>query len=369
MFRACRPALLVFVTFLVAVGCSGSVSGAPPLTAVRTAVAVPPELARFSGFLTELARRLKDGLVSVQARRATAGTSDATPRPPDRFRVGKGSGFVIDPSGIIVTAAHVVDGAESVSVRLADGRHFTTTVLGKDMRVDLAVLKIDGARLAALSLGDSDRVRPGEFVLALGHPFGLEQSVSLGIVSRKGPVLTGTLSAFDLIQTDAAVSPGDSGGALVNMAGEVVGVTSTAARNGALGLAIPANLVKALLPHLVRNGRMDWGWLGVSIAAVEDDDLKRLKLPEARGVVVTSIVPNEPADQAGLRADDVIVAVDGTRVDTPIDLQRVVSFTPVGKRIRVAVVRSGRASEVEVTIGLYTAPPPASGWGTHHSFS
>jgi serine protease Do len=158
---------------------------------------------------------------------------------------------------------------------------------------------------------------------------------------------------FDFIQTDAAINPGNSGGPLVNVSGQVIGVNSMAARNGTIGFAIPSNLVKLLLPQLASKGRVDWGWLGVAIADVTEDDLGRLKLREPRGVLVRSVMPGEPADKGGVRADDVIVGIDGTRLEGPRDLQRVVSSTPVGKKVKVVLLREGQETELEVTIGLY----------------
>jgi serine protease Do len=243
-------------------------------------------------------------------------------------------------------------------VRLADGRRFTGQVVGQDARVDLALVRIEGASdLPTLPIGDSNRLRVGEFVLALGHPFGLEQSVSFGIVSRKGAPLTVAAPGFDFIQTDAAINPGNSGGPLVNMAGQVVGVNSMAARNGSIGFAIPSNLVKLLVPQLATKGKVEWGWLGVSITEIGDDDLGRLKLREARGVLVRGVISGEPADQGGVRTDDVIVEVGGTPLEGPRDLQRVVSTTPVGTRVRVVLLRGGEQKELEVTIGRYRERP------------
>jgi serine protease Do len=177
--------------------------------------------------------------------------------------------------------------------------------------------------------------------------------VSFGIVSRKGAPLTVAAPGFDFIQTDAAINPGNSGGPLINMAGEVVGVNSMAARNGSIGFAIPSNLVQMLLPQLVAKGRIEWGWLGVAITEVGEDDVERLKLQEARGVLIRSVMPGEPADRGGVRANDVILALDGTTLDGPRDLQRLVASAPVGKKIRVTVWRDGRKTEVEVTVGRY----------------
>jgi serine protease Do len=354
MSRSCRPVLLApaLVVLLLA-------SAAPLPAAEETkywredaAITPAPELSRFNQLLADLAEQLKPALVHVRVRRPVGKErEDDSPGEPRR---SSGSGFIIESGGLIVTNAHVVEDAEWLQVRLADGRRLTAKVVGQDRRVDLALVRIEGATgLPTLPLGDSNRVRVGEFVLALGHPFGLEQSVSFGIVSRKGLPLTVAAPGFDFIQTDAAINPGNSGGPLVNMAGQVVGVNSMAARNGSIGFAIPVNLVKLLVPQLATKGNVEWGWLGVSIAEIGEDDVDRLKLREARGVLVRGVVPGEPADQGGVKADDVIIALDGTTLEAPRDLQRLVSTTPVGKRVRVVVLRAGEQKEIEVTIGRY----------------
>jgi serine protease Do len=346
--------LLLAATLVV--GCAGPAGNATYWT--ENGAGAPVELVRFNTLLADLAARMRPGLVHVGVRRGPA--REEAPEEPGERRA-TGSGFVIDPSGLIVTNAHVVDGADQIQVRLFDGRRFAGKLVGRDSRVDLALLRIEGAtNLTVLPLGDSNRLRVGEFVLALGHPFGLEQSVSFGIVSRKGAPLTVAAPGFDFIQTDAAINPGNSGGPLVNMAGEVIGVNSMAARNGSIGFAIPSGLVKLLLPQLATKGKVEWGWLGVSIAEVTDEDVERLKLRDPRGVLVRSVLPGEPAARGGVRANDVIVGIDGTPLEGPRDLQRVVSATPVGTKVRVALVRDGRETEVEVTIGLYQereAPP------------
>ena len=352
-----RPCtLLVLVTVIaLASGCAGPSTGGglKPWRESADASAAP-ELARINDLLADLAARLQPGLVYVRVQRTAAAKEEPSREEPSEPRRSTGSGFVIDPNGLIVTNAHVVESAGSIQVRLADGRRFPATVVGRDNRVDLALLKIEGAgRLTVLPLGDSNRLRVGELVLALGNPFGLEQSVSFGIVSRKGAPLTVAAPGFDFIQTDAAINPGNSGGPLVNMSGEVVGVNSMVTRTGSIGFAIPSNLVKMLLPQLASKGRVDWGWLGVAIAEVTEDDIGRLKLREPKGVLVRSVMPGEPADQGGVRADDVILGIDGTRLESPRDLQRVVSSTPVGKRVRVILLREGQETELEVTIGLY----------------
>jgi serine protease Do len=352
-----RALLAILVVAGSFAGCAGARTAEPTPLWRETATTAPPELTRFNDLLADLADRLKPALVHVRVRRGGPVAKDDSDSPGEPRR-STGSGFVIDPTGMIVTNAHVVEQAEWIQVRLPDGRRFNGRIVGLDTRVDLALIKIDATDLPALPLGDSNRLRVGEFVLALGHPFGLEQSVSFGIVSRKGAPLTVAAPGFDFIQTDAAINPGNSGGPLVNMAGQVIGVNSMAARNGSIGFAIPSNLVKLLVPQLASKGKVEWGWLGVSIAEVTDEDLSRLKLREARGVLIRGVMPGEPADQGGMRADDVLVAVDGTPLDTPRDLQRVVSSTPVGKRVRVRLLREGRETELEVTIGLYKEREP-----------
>ena len=343
-------ALLGLVT--LAVGCARPTSReSAQLWREAPTVAAAPELTRFNDLLADLADRLKPALVHVRVRRGASTPKDED--APGEPRRSTGSGFIIEPNGLIVTNAHVVEHAEWIQVRLADGRRFNGRTVGLDSRVDLALVRIDAEGLPVLPLGDSNRMRVGEFVLALGHPFGLEQSVSFGIVSRKGAPLTVAAPGFDFIQTDAAINPGNSGGPLVNMAGQVIGVNSMAARNGSIGFAIPSNLVKLLVPQLANKGKVEWGWLGVSIAEVTDEDVPRLKLREARGVLVRGVMPGEPVALGGVKADDVLVAVDGTRLESPRDLQRVVSSTPVGKRVRLVLLREGRETEVEVTIGLY----------------
>jgi serine protease Do len=336
-------------------------AGAQPAdTAVQwkavSGTSAAPELVRFNELLADLAERVKPGLVHVRVRRAAMAKEDDDPA---EHRRSSGSGFVIDERGLIVTNAHVVDDAELIQVRLPDGRQVPAKVIGKDRRVDLALLRVDKVKgLTALALGDSNRLRVGEFVLALGHPFNLEHTVSFGIVSRKGAPLTVAAPGFDFIQTDAAINPGNSGGPLVNMAGEVIGVNSMAARNGSIGFAIPANLVKTLVPQLASKGKVEWGWLGVTIAEIGEDDAERLKLAEARGVLIRSVVPGEPADKSGVKANDVIVALGGTKLATPRDLQRLVSSTPAGTRVRVVLIRDGREQELDVTVGLYKEPEP-----------
>ena len=338
-----------------------SVSVAPAQSPERLwqekADAAPPaDIQRLNDFLHNLAERLKPFLVQVRVNRAVESPAEGEGGPPEGRRAS-GSGFLIRQDGYLVTNAHVVGDAERIQVKLSDGRRFEGRLVGLDDRVDLALVKIEATGLPVADLGDSNRLRVGELVLALGHPFGLEQTVSFGIVSRKGAPLEVAAAAFEFIQTDAAINPGNSGGPLVSMAGEVIGVNSMAARNGSIGFAIPINLVKGLLPQLAEKGKVEWGWLGVSIAEVADEDVARYRLKEPGGVLVRQVVAGQPADKGGVKANDVILGVDGARVNEPRDLQRIISSTPVGKSVKLSMMREGQATEVSVIVGLYEAGP------------
>ena len=338
-----------------------SVSVAPAQSPERLwqekADAAPPaDIARLNDFLHNLAERLKPFLVQVRVNRAVESPAEGEGGTPEGRRAS-GSGFLIRQDGYLVTNAHVVSDAERIQVKLSDGRRFEGRLVGLDERVDLALVKIEATGLPVADLGDSNRLRVGELVLALGHPFGLEQTVSFGIVSRKGAPLDVASQGFDFIQTDAAINPGNSGGPLVSMAGEVIGVNSMAARNGSIGFAIPINLVKGLLPQLAEKGKVEWGWLGVSIAEVADEDVARYRLKEPGGVLVRQVVAGQPADKGGVKANDVILGVDGARVNEPRDLQRIISSTPVGKSVKLSMMREGQATEVSVIVGLYEAGP------------
>ena len=253
--------------------------------------------------------------------------------------------------GIVLTNHHVVEQAGEIEVQLMDDRKFPAKVVGKDARTDLALLKIEASGLPVLPLGDSDKLEVGELVLAIGNPFGLDHSVSIGIVSRKGRALGGSGTFDDYIQTDASVNPGNSGGPLINMRGEVIGINTAVIPNRRVAFAIPVNLAKSLLPELQTRGRIAWGFLGVSIQDLTQDLARAMGFSETKGALVNNVLSGQPADAAGIKRGDIIVAFDGKPVPDVRALQRAVSFTSVGKQVEVRVFRGGTLESVKVKVG------------------
>ena len=265
-----------------------------------------------------------------------------------------GSGFVIDGEGYILTNNHVVENADEVIVRLDNEQEHKATVVGKDPKTDLALLKIDGVSgLTAVPLGDSDKLRVGEWVMAIGNPFGLDHSVTSGIVSAKGRFI-GAGNYDDYIQTDAAINPGNSGGPLINLRGEVVGINSAIfSRTGGnigIGFAIPVNLAKELVPQLREKGKVTRGWLGVLIQKVTPEIAESLGLEQARGALVADVVASGPAAAAGVKVGDVIVEFDGHPVGESNELPMLVARTPLEKQVALKVVRDKEQLDLNVTI-------------------
>ena len=265
-----------------------------------------------------------------------------------------GSGFIIEADGFILTNNHVIKNAEKILVKLSDGRELEAKVIGKDPKTDIAVIKIDAAgKLPTASLGDSNKLQVGEWVAAIGNPFGLDHTVTAGIVSAKGRII-GAGPYDNFIQTDASINPGNSGGPLVNTQGEVVGVsTAIFTRSGGnigIGFAIPINLVKELLPELKAKGKVIRGWLGVSIQRVTPEIAESLGMEKARGALVTNVIDGSPADEGGIKTGDVIVEYNGETIDESSRLPLLVARTDVGKNTRLIVLRDGKKIPIIVTI-------------------
>ena len=273
------------------------------------------------------------------------------PQSPHKQR-SLGSGFIISQDGYILTNDHVVDGADEIKVKLSDGREFTGEIRGLDPKLDLALIKIDaGEDLPVARLGDSEEIKVGEWVMAIGNPFGLEQTVTVGIVSAKGRVI-GAGPYDDFIQTDASINPGNSGGPLFNMQGEVIGInTAIVAQGQGIGFAIPVNMAKQIIPQLRDEGRVTRGWLGVTVQALNKELAESFDLDTTHGALVNEVIEDSPADKAGLKRGDIIVEYDGKQVDELNDLPRLVAATPVDETVKVKVFRDGKERTIKVKIG------------------
>lgn len=270
---------------------------------------------------------------------------------------GQGTGFVFDPDGYILTNYHVIEGARDILVSFPDGKELRAEVVGRDPPTDVAVLRVKERGLSFVPLGDSDSTRVGDWVIAIGNPFGLAHTVSAGIVSAKGRTredvqLPGDASGYyNFIQTDASINPGNSGGPLIDLSGRVVGM-NTAIRQQAnsIGFAIPINMIKELLPHLRTKGRVDRSAIGVHVASVRNEDVERLSLPRRGGALVRHVIPGGPAAAAGLRPDDVIVAFEGVEVISPEKLRWQASLAGVGRVVTLRIARDGKLRDVQVKL-------------------
>jgi serine protease Do len=289
------------------------------------------------------------------------------PDPPADKRRSLGSGFLVSEDGYLLTNYHVVEKAEAIRVKLSGPpgaeaeTEYAARVIGKDPLTDLALLKIELKRkIPAVRFGDSDALEVGDWVVAIGNPFGLSHTVTAGIVSAKGRVL-GTGPYEDFIQTDAAINMGNSGGPLFNLRGEVVGINTALVSGGqGIGFAIPSNQAKEVLADLRRQGEVVWGWIGARLQKVIPEPAAQGKLPAPRGVGISSVHHESPAARAGLREGDVVVAFDGRPVREPSELLRLVARTAVGKTVPVRIYRDGRPLTIPVTVARRPPDPGAS---------
>jgi serine protease Do len=311
----------------------------------------------------KIGRDLKPAVVNVSAKRTESATSEMqspfgeeTPfdryfkdyfgSRPKRHTRAMGSGFVINQNGYIVTNNHVVDGATQISVKLSDGRELPGKVVGRDSKTDIALLKVEATGLAVIPLGDSSASQVGEPVMAIGNPFGLEQTVTTGIVSATGRAI-GAGPYDDFIQTDASINPGNSGGPLINARGQAIGInTAIFSQSGGsvgIGFAIPISLAKNVVTQLADSGKVTRGWLGVGIQPVTPELAKSFGRTETTGVLVSSVSEGSPAERAGIKTGDIITEYDGRKVERASDLPRAVAATPVGRDVKMNVVRDGKS--------------------------
>jgi len=271
--------------------------------------------------------------------------------PQERRQGGVGTGFIIDKSGHIITNNHVVQDADTIKVKLKDEREFEAKIIGRDPQTDLALIKIEAkGDLPVASLGRSADLKVGEWVVAVGSPFGLEQTVTAGIVSAKGRVI-GSGPYDNFIQTDASINPGNSGGPLLNLNGEVVGInTAIIAHGQGIGFAIPIDMAALIVAQLKENGEVTRGWLGVHIQDLKGDLAEYYGLKQSEGVLVTDVVPGNPADKAGIKAKDIITAVNGEKVQNSRELTAKAATLPVGETTKITVVRGGKEKTFEVKV-------------------
>jgi serine protease Do len=292
--------------------------------------------------------------------------------PQERRQEGLGSGVIIDGGGLVVTNNHVVEDADEIQVTTNDKREFTAKVVGTDPKSDVAVLKLEGdtSGLVPLAIGNSGDLRLGDVVLAIGNPFGVGQTVTMGIVSAKGRANMGIVDYEDFIQTDAAINPGNSGGALVNMRGELVGInTAILSRSGGsqgIGFAIPTNMAKPIVEALTKDGRVSRGWLGVAIQEVDSEIAHAMKLPKSGGVLIADVQADSPGKRAGLERGDVVTHVGDVAVDSPGGFRNLVASAGAEHVVKLAVVRKGKGLTLNAKLGELPGQekgPPAAKQG------
>ena len=325
-----------------------------------------------------VAKALRPSVVSISSIRRMRANVQQIPRMPDgfspfsgdemferffEFRVprgnfeqrGLGTGVIVTSDGYVLTNNHVVEGADEVNVNLSGDRSFRAEVVGVDDKSDLAVLKIDAGNLVPANLGDSDAMEVGEWVLAVGSPFGLAQTVTAGIVSAKGRADMGITDYEDFIQTDAAINPGNSGGPLVNLRGEVVGInTAIASRTGGymgVGFAIPSNMARNVMDSIIEKGAVERGFLGAGIQDLNEDLAASFGYDNTDGVLIGDIVPDAPAEKAGLQPGDIVVEFNGKKTHKAHQLRNAVAATRPGTQVPLTVVRNGKSMRIDVEVG------------------
>ncbi len=368
-----KASLIIAVLAVAALGIGYGMSAAmkssqQPVAAVSTISETPMVPANFS----DLAEKVRPGVVNIHVVKKAKnmdfefrnfrGNPFGDESPFGRFfednpsgdqkQEGVGSGFIVSQDGYIITNNHVVEDADQIKVKLANGKEYDAKVVGRDAKTDLAVVKINGAQdLHPLSLGNSENLKVGSWVVAIGSPFGLEQTVTQGIVSGKGRVI-GSGPYDDFIQTDASINPGNSGGPLVNMKGEVIGINTAMNPSGqGIGFAIPIDMAKAVIPQLEQKGSVTRGWLGIGIQEITPALEKSFGLKEKEGVLVADVFKGSPAEKAGIERGDVILRFDGKEIAESKDLPRIVAATPVGETVNVKLLRDGKAVECAVKVG------------------
>lgn len=323
-------------------------------------------LSKLSDAMATVAEKVKPAVVNISTSRTVK-----TPRLPffddpffrrffgdphmqKRKVTNLGSGVIATADGYILTNNHVIEGAEDILVKLADGKEYKGRVIGTDPRTDISIIKIDEKNLPTLPWGDSDKLRVGEIVLAIGNPYGLSQTITMGVVSALGRSGIGISDYEDFIQTDAAINPGNSGGALVNIKGELVGINtaifSTSGGYQGIGFAIPSNMVKNVMDSIINQGRVVRGWLGVNIQPLTQALAKQFGIKDETGVLLVDVVEGSPAEKGGLKRGDIIIEYDKKKIENPFQFKNLVASTKPGKTVEIKIIRNGNPMTLKVTI-------------------
>lgn len=359
-FRVIRKPKIFLVALLV-LGVFSGRSGAENLWAEKQKrPAGEEDIVIRSSLFTRLAEQLSPAVVNLRIMQQVPVYQDYPWGPPGGSRKnqqpgleerGEGSGFIINKDGYILTNAHVVSKSDGIQVALADGKLYKGTVVGFDLVTDIALVKINAPYpLPTLPLGDSATLKTGDWVMAIGSPFGLEQTVTVGIVSAKGRSL-GASPYDDYIQTDTSINPGNSGGPLINIYGEVVGINAAILAQGqGLGFSIPVNMVKLLLPQIKESGKVTRVWLGVTVQDITLALKESAKITVDSGSFVTSVIAHSPAKKAGIRPNDVIVEFDGVPIKNSRELPTRVAHTSVGKKVRLSIIREGKPMTIDLVM-------------------
>jgi S1-C subfamily serine protease len=311
-----------------------------------TAVDGESELDRLSRAYTRLATSVRPAIVQIRV------TTLRPTKPEAQQNLGsRGSGFIVHPQGYILTAHHVTDKSQEIEVRMADGQRLQANIVAADAQSDLALLKVQSDReLPTVSLGNSDDISVGDLAVVFGYPFGRESSMNLGIISRAGRSYPDSAS-YEMIQTDAGAYPGGSGGPLLNGKGHVIGIITMAAERGNMGFATPINVIKRILPRLMRGERLVWGWLGVQMSEISLEQGKTLGLSPVKGVLVKSVMRGQPADLGGILSHDVILSVNDNQVYSPRDVLRMIGGLEAGRVVRLMILRQGKTLQLSVPLG------------------
>lgn len=364
--RLIRSLLLVLPWLLLA-SCNEQ-QGAHQTTAERRAESRPPvdpapELLLTQRAFIEVSEKVTPAVVNISAERVRAVDrlsplfreffGDFFRKPPsEQLERSLGSGFILSEEGYILTNEHVISGAEQINVRLTDQRVFPGKVVGVDPKTDVAIIKIEADKpLPVAVLGDSDRLKVGQWALAIGNPFGLDSTLTVGVISATGRTDVGIEDYENFVQTDASINPGNSGGPLLNIYGEVIGVNTAIVASGqGIGFAIPINLAKQVADQLIDSGEVTRGWLGVSIQPLDADLAASFGLDRVTGALVTRVLPGTPAEKSGLQRGDVLLSLDGKPVRNVKELQLLVASSPLGANLPVEVLREGKRLTLHVVI-------------------